>query len=94
MLREKKNVRLLELAEWPAARREIESKPVIGGQLVQTRDVVSETREQMRVMTAQGPERGAVGGPAVRLDGLPPRALQRDRDRGRRARRSASAPAR
>src|SRR5438270_5532661 len=49
-LREKKGVRLLELAQWPPPSREVESKGVIGGQLVQTRDVVSETREQMRVM--------------------------------------------
>jgi phosphoribosylaminoimidazolecarboxamide formyltransferase / IMP cyclohydrolase len=55
VLREKKNVRLLELAQWPPASREVESKPVIGGQLVQTRDVVSERREQMRVLTATAP---------------------------------------
>jgi phosphoribosylaminoimidazolecarboxamide formyltransferase/IMP cyclohydrolase len=51
----KKNVRLLELDDWPAPSREVESKPVIGGQLVQTRDVVDETREQMRVMGARQP---------------------------------------
>ncbi len=56
LLREKKNVRLLELADWPAPSREVEGKPVIGGQLVQTRDVVSETREQMRVMTSCEPD--------------------------------------
>jgi phosphoribosylaminoimidazolecarboxamide formyltransferase / IMP cyclohydrolase len=54
-LRVKKNVRLLELNDWPAPLREVESKPVIGGQLVQTHDVVSETREQMRAMTAREP---------------------------------------
>jgi phosphoribosylaminoimidazolecarboxamide formyltransferase/IMP cyclohydrolase len=54
-LQAKKNVRLLELAEWPAPSREVESKPVIGGQLVQTHDVVSETREQMRSMAAREP---------------------------------------
>jgi phosphoribosylaminoimidazolecarboxamide formyltransferase/IMP cyclohydrolase len=54
-LQVKKNVRLLELGEWPAPLREVESKPVIGGQLVQTHDVVSETREQMRAMTAREP---------------------------------------
>jgi phosphoribosylaminoimidazolecarboxamide formyltransferase / IMP cyclohydrolase len=52
VLTQKKNVRLLELPAWPAPSREVESKPVIGGQLVQTRDVVTETREQMRVMGA------------------------------------------
>jgi phosphoribosylaminoimidazolecarboxamide formyltransferase / IMP cyclohydrolase len=55
LLRAKKNVRLLELAQWPPPSREVESKPVLGGQLVQTRDVVSETREQMRVMTERSP---------------------------------------
>ena len=55
VLEEKKNVRLLELAQWPQPSREVEGKPVIGGQLVQTHDVVSETREQMRVLTRQAP---------------------------------------
>ena len=55
LLTEKKNVRLLELARWPAPRAEAEGKPVIGGQLVQSADAVSETREQMRVMTERGP---------------------------------------
>jgi phosphoribosylaminoimidazolecarboxamide formyltransferase / IMP cyclohydrolase len=69
VLGEKKNVRLLELAGrfgdtseasvtrsgWPAPTHEVEGKPVIGGQLVQTRDVVSETREQMSVMTDRAP---------------------------------------
>jgi len=55
VLSAKKNVRLLELAQWPAPSHEVEAKPVIGGQLVQTRDVVSETREQMRVMTRKAP---------------------------------------
>ncbi|HTW43173.1 MAG TPA: bifunctional phosphoribosylaminoimidazolecarboxamide formyltransferase/IMP cyclohydrolase [Solirubrobacteraceae bacterium] len=54
-LQAKKNVRLLELADWPAPTREVESKPVIGGQLVQTHDVVEETREQMRLMAARAP---------------------------------------
>jgi phosphoribosylaminoimidazolecarboxamide formyltransferase / IMP cyclohydrolase len=56
LLGEKKNVRLLELAHWPAPAREVEGKPVIGGQLVQTRDVVTETREQMRVLTDRQPD--------------------------------------
>jgi phosphoribosylaminoimidazolecarboxamide formyltransferase / IMP cyclohydrolase len=54
-LQVKKNVRLLELGDWPAPLREVESKPVIGGQLVQTHDVVAETREQMSTMTAHQP---------------------------------------
>ncbi len=55
VLRSKKNVRLLELADWPPPSREVEGKPVLGGQLVQTHDVLSETREQMRVMGATQP---------------------------------------
>jgi phosphoribosylaminoimidazolecarboxamide formyltransferase/IMP cyclohydrolase len=55
LLTEKKNLRLLELPDWPAPSHEVESKPVIGGQLVQTRDIVTETREQMRVVTAAAP---------------------------------------
>jgi phosphoribosylaminoimidazolecarboxamide formyltransferase / IMP cyclohydrolase len=55
LLSEKKNVRLLELAQWPSPSREVEGKPVIGGQLVQTRDVLSETREQMQVLTRAQP---------------------------------------
>jgi phosphoribosylaminoimidazolecarboxamide formyltransferase / IMP cyclohydrolase len=58
LLGEKKNVRLLELAEWPAPGSELDGKPVIGGLLLQTHDVVSETREQMRVMTAAVPSEG------------------------------------
>jgi phosphoribosylaminoimidazolecarboxamide formyltransferase / IMP cyclohydrolase len=54
-LQVKKNVRLLELSDWPAPLREDESKPVIGGELVQTHDVVSETREQMRVISERQP---------------------------------------
>jgi phosphoribosylaminoimidazolecarboxamide formyltransferase / IMP cyclohydrolase len=55
VLRGKKNVRLLELESWPESSREVEAKPVIGGQLVQTRDAVTETREQMRAMSARQP---------------------------------------
>ncbi len=80
----KKNIRLLELDDWPAPAEpgdtrsaeagrhspparipgsasipepasEVEAKPVIGGQLVQTRDRVDETRKQMRVMGAREP---------------------------------------
>jgi phosphoribosylaminoimidazolecarboxamide formyltransferase/IMP cyclohydrolase len=54
-LQVKKNVRLLELAEWPEPAGEVETKAVIGGQLVQSRDAVTETREQMRVMSAREP---------------------------------------
>jgi phosphoribosylaminoimidazolecarboxamide formyltransferase / IMP cyclohydrolase len=55
LLGAKKNLRLLELREWPPPSREAEGKPVIGGQLVQSADFVSERREQMRVLTAAAP---------------------------------------
>jgi phosphoribosylaminoimidazolecarboxamide formyltransferase / IMP cyclohydrolase len=56
-LQTKKNVRLLELGDWPrrAGEGELEAKPVLGGQLVQSHDEVSETREQMRTMSAREP---------------------------------------
>jgi phosphoribosylaminoimidazolecarboxamide formyltransferase/IMP cyclohydrolase len=55
LLRSKKNVRVLELAHWPAPSRELEAKPVLGGALVQTRDAVTETRAQTRVMGKHAP---------------------------------------
>jgi phosphoribosylaminoimidazolecarboxamide formyltransferase / IMP cyclohydrolase len=55
VLTQKKNVRLLELADWPARSREVEEKSVIGGVLAQTRDLVTETREQMRVVSEAQP---------------------------------------
>jgi phosphoribosylaminoimidazolecarboxamide formyltransferase / IMP cyclohydrolase len=55
VLEARKNVRLLALPNWPEPLREVEAKPVIGGELVQTHDVVSETREQMRVLSARQP---------------------------------------
>jgi phosphoribosylaminoimidazolecarboxamide formyltransferase/IMP cyclohydrolase len=58
VLGQRKNVRLLELAKWPEPSHEVEGKPVIGGQLVQTRDVVSETREQMSTITESKPSEG------------------------------------
>jgi phosphoribosylaminoimidazolecarboxamide formyltransferase/IMP cyclohydrolase len=55
VLTQKKNVRLLELPEWPEPAGGLEAKPVIGGLLVQDRDAVSETPDQMRVMTTKTP---------------------------------------
>jgi phosphoribosylaminoimidazolecarboxamide formyltransferase/IMP cyclohydrolase len=55
VLRGKKNVRLLELADWPAPSREVEIKPVLGGLLVQDRDAVTEGRGEMRAMTERQP---------------------------------------
>jgi phosphoribosylaminoimidazolecarboxamide formyltransferase/IMP cyclohydrolase len=51
----KKNLRLLELRQWPLPSREVECKPVIGGQLAQEADVVSERREDMQVLTRAQP---------------------------------------
>jgi phosphoribosylaminoimidazolecarboxamide formyltransferase/IMP cyclohydrolase len=55
VLTQKKNVRLLELARWPAPLTGVEEKPVMGGVLAQTRDVVSEGREQMRLVSRAQP---------------------------------------
>ena len=55
VLTQKKNVRLLELPDWPEPAGGLEAKPVIGGLLVQDRDEVSETAEQMTVMSAKQP---------------------------------------
>jgi phosphoribosylaminoimidazolecarboxamide formyltransferase/IMP cyclohydrolase len=55
VLRAKKNVRLLELRDWPERVEQVEGRTVLGGQLVQTRDVVSETRDQMRLLSSAQP---------------------------------------
>ncbi|MHB1539627.1 MAG: bifunctional phosphoribosylaminoimidazolecarboxamide formyltransferase/IMP cyclohydrolase [Solirubrobacteraceae bacterium] len=55
LLREKKNVRLLELAATPAQPPPLESKPVLGGILLQDRDAVREQRAQMRVTSTREP---------------------------------------
>ncbi|HEX4435866.1 MAG TPA: bifunctional phosphoribosylaminoimidazolecarboxamide formyltransferase/IMP cyclohydrolase [Solirubrobacteraceae bacterium] len=55
VLQGKKNVRLLELAHWPAPTSEPEGKPVLGGRLVQSGDTVDETREQMRTISSREP---------------------------------------
>jgi phosphoribosylaminoimidazolecarboxamide formyltransferase/IMP cyclohydrolase len=55
VLEVKKNARLLELAEWPEPASGLDAKPVIGGLLTQDRDAVTETRQQMRVMSAATP---------------------------------------
>ncbi len=55
LLTQKKNVRLLELGEWPEPTGGLEAKPVIGGLLVQDRDEVSESAEQMSVTSAREP---------------------------------------
>jgi phosphoribosylaminoimidazolecarboxamide formyltransferase / IMP cyclohydrolase len=55
VLTEKKNVRLLKLEEWPTRGEGMEEKSVLGGALAQSRDVVTETREQMSVMGSTAP---------------------------------------
>jgi phosphoribosylaminoimidazolecarboxamide formyltransferase/IMP cyclohydrolase len=55
VLTQKKNVRLLELPEWPEPSGGLEGKPVMGGLLVQDRDEVAETADQMKVMGAKQP---------------------------------------
>ncbi len=55
VLKGKKNVRLLELADWPEPSGEVEIKPVLGGLLVQDRDTVTEGRGEMRSMTERQP---------------------------------------
>jgi phosphoribosylaminoimidazolecarboxamide formyltransferase/IMP cyclohydrolase len=55
VLQTKKNVRLLELADWGAPAAGLDGKPVIGGLLTQDRDAVTETREQMRAMSVTAP---------------------------------------
>jgi phosphoribosylaminoimidazolecarboxamide formyltransferase/IMP cyclohydrolase len=55
ILTQKKNVRLLELRDWPEPAGGLEAKPVIGALLVQDRDEVAETAEQMSVMTTKQP---------------------------------------
>jgi phosphoribosylaminoimidazolecarboxamide formyltransferase/IMP cyclohydrolase len=55
VLKGKKNVRLLELADWPEPSGEVEIKPVLGGLLVQDHDTVTEGRGEMRPMTEQQP---------------------------------------
>ena len=55
LLQEKKNVRLLQLAHWPEAPVELEAKSVLGGQLVQSHDVVDETAAQMEILSSRRP---------------------------------------
>ncbi|HTQ69149.1 MAG TPA: bifunctional phosphoribosylaminoimidazolecarboxamide formyltransferase/IMP cyclohydrolase [Solirubrobacteraceae bacterium] len=55
ILQQKKNVRLLELGAWPARTERVEGRAVLGGQLVQSRDEVGETREQMNTITGVEP---------------------------------------
>jgi phosphoribosylaminoimidazolecarboxamide formyltransferase / IMP cyclohydrolase len=55
LLTQKKNVRLLELGERPARPAWMVEKPVLGGVISQSRDAVTETRAQMRVVTREAP---------------------------------------
>ena len=58
VLAQRKNVRLLELEDptaAPALTTELEAKPVLGGLLLQDRDAVTETRQDMTVVTTRAP---------------------------------------
>ena len=80
ILQEKKNLRILEDNErrrLNVAERDI--KRVMGGVLVQDRDIDFEDRTEMEVVTERKPSERGVGRDAVRLEGLQARALQRDR---------------
>ena len=95
VLAAKPNMRILEDDERRrvnVAERDI--KRVIGGLLVQDRDLDLEDRAEMEVVTERKPTEARVGRDAVRLEGLQARALERDRARPRTSRRSGSAPAR
>ena len=69
-------------------------KRVMGGLLVQDRDMDLEDRTEMEVVTERKPSEARVGRDAVRLEGLQARALERDRARPTTSPRSASARAR
>jgi phosphoribosylaminoimidazolecarboxamide formyltransferase / IMP cyclohydrolase len=55
VLKGSKNVRLLDLTLDASAQDPLEARPVDGGLLVQDRDAVAETREQMQVMSEREP---------------------------------------
>ena len=94
VLQQKEAIRILEDTERRRPELEVDMKRVRGGLLVQDRDGEPEPRELMEVVTKTQPSGGAVGRPAVRLDGGPPRALERDRARQGRGNARESAPAR
>ena len=91
----KPNLRILEdderrrmnISEWDVKR-------VMGGLLVQDRDMDLEDRSEMEVVTDRKPSEARVGRDAVRLEGLQARALERDRAGAATSRRWASAPGR
>ena len=81
--RRKKNVRLLELPDWPARSERVEGRagarrPARADPRRGRRDARADARHDRRRAG-----RGAVAGPPVRVAGLPSRPLQRDRDRPR-----------
>ena len=96
LLTEKKNVRLLELARLagaePRARGQAGARRAAACRTATS--VTESARADARRSRARSPARSEWARPAVRLEGLPARALERDRDRARPARRSASAPGR
>ena len=96
MLTAKEAIRILEVdpEQLDYTPRERDVKRVRGGLLVQDPDRIDEDRETMTVPTEAEPTEAQWERPAVRLEGLPPRALERDRLRQATGRRSGSAPGR
>ena len=95
VLSTKPNLRILEDNERRRVNiAERDVKRVMGGLLVQDRDMDLEDRSEMEVVTERKPTEARVGRDAVRLEGVQARALQRDRARARPRLRRASAPGR
>ncbi len=69
-------------------------RQVVGGMLVQDRDADLEERADDAGRLRAPPDRGGVERARVRVEGVQARALERDRAREGRSRRSASAPGR
>ena len=96
VLSSKPNMRILEDNERRTMNvvRTRTLKRVIGGLLVQDRDMDLEERSEMQVVTERQPSERRVGGDAVRLEGVQARALERDRAGSATSRRWGSGPVR
>ena len=80
VLSHKPNTRILDDRERRAAYvLEPHLRQVLGGMLVQDRDIDLEERSDMQVVTERRPDRDRVAGAAVRVEGVQARAVQRDR---------------
>ncbi len=94
VLTQKESIRILETDDLDYTPRERDVKRVRGGLLVQEPDRIDETREAMTVPTEAQPTEEQWADAALRLEGLPARALERDRVREGPGARSGSAPGR